>query len=601
MVTSTPQLLIGAAPSVPPAGSGADASSQGNVAARRVKPGGLFRNSSIRMKLLLLMTLNSSFALVLAGASILGYEALQYRSTAARELTTMAEIGGASSSAALSFHDKAAASETLIPLQGDPRIVGAALYDDHDSILGTYRNSRATASPIPQKPRSQGVYFESGNVLIFDPVVFQGERIGTIYIRSDMGEAYGQLLRYSGIVCVVLLVSLVLGLLLSSRLEKVISGPIAALVGVARLVSANKNYSVRATKIAEDEIGVLFDSFNEMLSQIQVRDQDQKIADEALRQSEERYALAARGSNDGLWDWKLDTNKIYFSPRWLRMLGYSDSEIWSDPEDWFSRIHPADRARVRDQLKAHCQGLTPEFSSEYRILHKNGHYIWMLSRGIAVRDRNGVAVRIAGSQTDITEGKVADTLTELPNRIYFTDKLESAIAAGAGPAAVPFAVLFIDLDRFKVVNDSLGHACGDELLIGVAQRLRSSVRGEALAGRLAESNSTLARLGGDEFAVLLEGIHDEKNAAAVAQRILRSIGAAFYLDMRQVFTTASVGIAMSSSGGTPEELLRNADTAMYYSKARGKGRFEDLQRGHARTGRGALRNRERPEKGARRS
>ena len=525
------------------------------------------------------MALNSSFALLLAGLSFLGYQAFQYRHTATRELITLADIVGASNTAALSFVDERAATETLTALRGDRRIVGAGVYDKRNRLFATYQNANALTVPAPAQPRPNGAYFESGYLLIFDPIMFQGERIGTIYLRSDMNDAYARLLRYVGIVCIVLLASLGLALLLSSRLQGVISAPIAALAAVARLVSVDKNYSVRATKVADDEIGVLIDSFNGMLSQIEIRERDRKKAEDALRESEERYALAAHGANDGLWDWKLGTNEVYFSPRWTRMLGYSDNEIWSDPEEWFSRIHPADRERVRAQFAAHCQGSTPEFSSEYRIRHKSGQYIWMLSRGIAVRDEDGVAVRIAGSQTDITEGKIADTLTELPNRTYFMDKLESAFTAKANPGASPFAVLFLDLDRFKVVNDSLGHAAGDQLLVGVAQRLRSSVRGQGLSGRLAESASTVARLGGDEFAILVEGIRDQDDAAVVAERILKQLGAAFSLDGRQVFAIGSIGIAMSSSGDTPEDLLRNADTAMYYAKAHGRGRFEVFDQG----------------------
>jgi len=537
------------------------------------------RNSSIRVKLLLLVALNSSFALLLAGMSFLSYQAFQYRNTATRELTTLADIVGASNTAALSFVDEKAANETLTALRGDRRIVGAAVYDKRDRLFATYRSTDALTVPAPARPRPNGAYFEAGHLLIFHPIIFQGERIGTIYLRSNMTDAYARLLRYVGIVCVVLLASLGSALLLSSRLQGIISGPIAALAGIARLVSVDKNYSIRATKVADDEIGVLIDSFNGMLSQIEIRERDRKIAEDALRESEERYALAAHGANDGLWDWKLATNEIYFSPRWTRMLGYSDNEIWSDPEEWFSRIHPADRERVKAQLAAHCQGSTPEFSSEYRIRHKNGQYIWMLSRGIAVRDEDGAAVRIAGSQTDITEGKIADPLTELPNRIYFMDKLESAFTAKGNPSASSFAVLFLDLDRFKVVNDSLGHAAGDQLLVGVAQRLRSSVRLQGPSGRLAGSASIVARLGGDEFAILVEGIRDQADAAAVAERILKHLGAAFSLDGRQVFAIGSIGIAMSSSGDTPEDLLRNADTAMYYAKAHGRGRFEVFDQG----------------------
>jgi diguanylate cyclase (GGDEF)-like protein/PAS domain S-box-containing protein len=537
------------------------------------------RNSSIRVKLLLLMALNSSFALLLAGISFLGYQAFQYRNTATRELITLADIVAASNTAALSFADERAANETLTDLRGDRRIVAAGIYDKRNRLFATYHSANAPTVPAEAQPRPDGVYFETGYLLVFRPIVLQGERLGTIYLRSDTNDAYARLLRYLGIVCIVLLASLGLALLLSSRLQGVVSGPIAALAGVARLVSVDKNYSIRATKVADDEIGVLIDSFNGMLSQIEIRERDRKIAEDALRESEERYALAAHGANDGLWDWKLGTNEIYFSPRWTRMLGYSDNEIWSDPEEWFSRIHPADRERVRAQFAAHCQGSTPEFSSEYRIRHKNGPYIWMLSRGIAVRDEDGVAVRIAGSQTDITEGKIADTLTELPNRIYFMDKVESAFTAKGNPGASPFAVLFLDLDRFKVVNDSLGHAAGDQLLVGVAQRLRSSVRGQGLSEKLAGSASTVARLGGDEFAILVEGIRDQDDAGAVAARILKHLGAAFSLDGRQVFAVASIGIAMSSSADTPENLLRNADTAMYYAKAHGRARFEIFDQG----------------------
>jgi diguanylate cyclase (GGDEF)-like protein/PAS domain S-box-containing protein len=355
--------------------------------------------------------------------------------------------------------------------------------------------------------------------------------------------------------------------------------PIKALAAVARLVSTDKNYSIRAKKTTDDEIGILVDSFNEMLSQIDLHERSQRIAEDALRESEERYALAVRGANDGLWDWKLDTNKIYFSPRWTSMLGYSDHEGWSDPKEWFSRIHPADRPRVEAQLAAHRKGDTPEFSSEFRMRDTDGRYIWMLSRGIAIRDAKGVAVRIAGSQTDITEGKTADPLTGLPNRSYFTDKVESAIGAKKNPGATPFAVLFLDLDRFKTVNDSLGHEAGDQLLKGVAQRLRLSVRGDDLSGRPASPDSTVARLGGDEFSVLLEGIRDEHDAALVAERILKRFAVPFTIDGRNLFAGCCIGVAMGSSAGTPDDLLRNADTAMYDAKTHGRGAFALFNQG----------------------
>jgi diguanylate cyclase (GGDEF)-like protein/PAS domain S-box-containing protein len=527
---------------------------------------------SIRAKLSFLIALNSSIALLLAGGSLLAWEAFQFRAAATTELTTLSRIIGDSATGELSFADERAARESLAALRADRRLVQAALYDRNHRLFAQYQNPGYAPSVIPQRSSADGVYIRDGFLLLFQPVKMGGERIGTIFLKSSMDEVTARLRHYAGIVCIVLLVSLGLALMLGSTIQGAIANPLAALAGVAHRVSAEKNYSIRASKSTEGEIGLLIDSFNHMLAEIEARDAARRKAEDSLRESEERYALAARGANDGLWDWKLTTNEIYFSPRWTHMLGYREGEIPPDPEEWFIRIHPSDAARVRSALESHCLSRTPEFACEYRMRHKNGNYVWILSRGIAVRDAAGTAVRIAGSQTDITEGKVADPLTELPNRVYFLEKLEGAVEA-ARYRDRPFAVLFIDLDRFKLINDSQGHAAGDQLLMGVAQRIRASVR-ETDSVRMPGGRSTIARLGGDEFAILLEGARRIADAEMVAERILKQLASPFSVDGREVFVTVSVGIALSSSGSSPSEMLRNADTAMYHAKARGKARFE---------------------------
>src|SRR3984893_4609427 len=220
-----------------------------------------------------------------------------------------------------------------------------------------------------------------------------------------------------------------------------------------------------------------------------------KRMQEALRESEERYALAARGANDGLWDWNLLTNVMYFSPRWKSMLGYHEDEIGDKLEDWLDRIHDSDRERVKDELTAHQQALSPHFESEQRVLNKDGTFRWMLSRGLAIRDASGKATRMAGSQTDITEGKVTDPLTGLPNRLLFIDRLGRLIKHAKRRKDHSFAVLFLDLDGFKMINDSLGHLVGDQLLLAVSNRLEKCLRLTDTVARLGES-FTMARLGG---------------------------------------------------------------------------------------------------------
>ena len=296
---------------------------------------------------------------------------------------------------------------------------------------------------------------------------------------------------------------------------------------------------------------------------------------QALRESEERYALAARGSNDGLWDWDLARGAVYYSARWKGMLGYGGGEVGTVLEDWLGRVHPEDVERVRRELDDHLSSASDHFESEHRLLHRDGSYRWVLCRGVAERDGRGQATRMAGSLTDISDRKWAeerlvhdalhDTLTGLPNRALFTTLLDRAVIRLKRRRDTRFAVLFLDVDRFKNVNDSLGHMVGDQLLIEVARRLGACVRPE----------DTVARLGGDEFTILLEDIHDSADAIQVAERIQAEFISPVLVGSHEVFTSASIGIALSDTHYLrPEEVLRDADTAMYRAKSRGRARHE---------------------------
>ena len=201
-----------------------------------------------------------------------------------------------------------------------------------------------------------------------------------------------------------------------------------------------------------------------------------KRAVEKLRESEERYALAVHGANDGLWDWNLRTNEVHWSPRWKSLLGFADSEIGTGPDEWFSRVHHEDVDRVREALARHLHGGDGHYESEHRILHRSGTYRWVRCRGAAIRDAAGAATRLAGSLTDITDTKVADALTGLPNRLLFVDLLDRAIKRSERRRDYRFALLALGLDRFQTVNDSLGLETADRLLVAVARRLQASLR-----------------------------------------------------------------------------------------------------------------------------
>jgi diguanylate cyclase (GGDEF)-like protein/PAS domain S-box-containing protein len=294
-----------------------------------------------------------------------------------------------------------------------------------------------------------------------------------------------------------------------------------------------------------------------------------------LTLSQERYALVVRAANDGIWDWDLGSDQIYFSPRWHAILGRAggvDSDVTDGPTVWFELVHPDDLLRLRAAIEAHLEGRTPHMQSEHRMRHADGTWRWVMTRGLAIRGVDGAPTRMAGSLSDVTDRRIAqlrlqhdalhDTLTGLPNRTLFVDRVNQVLQRAQRDPANGCAVLFLDVDGFKLVNDSLSHAVGDQLLVALAGRLRAALR----------PGDTVARLGGDEFTVLLENITDTTEARVVTQRVLDSLDAVFEIDGNELFTSASVGVAVAAPGLASSDLMRNADIAMYDAKRHGRGR-----------------------------
>jgi diguanylate cyclase (GGDEF)-like protein/PAS domain S-box-containing protein len=299
-----------------------------------------------------------------------------------------------------------------------------------------------------------------------------------------------------------------------------------------------------------------------------------KLIEQKLGEAQMRLQLAAEIAQLGFWEWEPETNATYFSPEWKQQLGYADQELPATYEEWKSRLHPEDAERILQALQDFVARPRGECRVEYRLRHRDGRYRWFLSRMIALEDLSGKAKKVIGIRLDITERKEAeqhireagqhDPLTGLPNRALLYEYAGHLLAA-ARRHQTQGALLFVDLDRFKDINDTHGHEVGDAVLREVAQRLSSAIRKGDIAGRL----------GGDEFLVILPQVADAAIAAAVAEHLLARLNPPQRIGEITLVITPSIGVAMfPDSCDDPDTLVRNADQAMYMAKERGRNRVQ---------------------------
>lgn len=322
--------------------------------------------------------------------------------------------------------------------------------------------------------------------------------------------------------------------------------------------------------LGESEQVALFDSLLKIVFFDMILAIDTYVAAErqALEDSEARLARALRGTEDGIWDWNVESDRLYVSERWTQMLGLAPLGA-GNSRDWFERVHPDDLPALRESISRHLNGETTSLAQEYRIRSWDDSYLWVLVRGVAERDPLG-GWHLAGSQTDISARKAAeaelrhaarhDALTGLANRLHLEELLQ---AVRRRPRSRESALLFIDLDRFKLINDSLGHNAGDQVLVIVAQRLASCLR----------AGDHLARFGGDEFVALLGDLACAADAERVAQRMLTALRQPLQLGERTLSVSASIGIAPLMRDGQPLDALQAADLALYRAKMAGKDQF----------------------------
>ena len=396
------------------------------------------------------------------------------------------------------------------------------------------------------------------------------KNIGYVNIRLDQGLRTAAIENTITKGIAFTLVSILIGISFAYYVAKSLTNSLSNLMLSVRRYSEGKRDEV-ANEDTVKEIAKLASEFNKLTCNLnQIEDLNKQLT--------ERLELAFISTQDGLWDWNIATNEVYFSPLWKKMLGYEDLEFESTFAEWEKNVHPQDLKEAKIDIQKHFEGKTKSYSNVHRLKHKNGTWVWILARGKALYDENNKAIRMVGTHTDITKETHEreehqhileyqahhDALTKLPNRLLFHDRLSQGIEKAKRHKTL-LAVFFIDLDRFKQINDSLGHDIGDKVLEEVSDRLMEVTR----------KDDTLARLGGDEFTILMEDLHKAQDASLLAEKILKSLVEPINVKGHLLYISSSIGIALYPEDADDAiSLLKYADAAMYKAKDEGRDTFQ---------------------------
>jgi PAS domain S-box-containing protein len=422
-----------------------------------------FRDLPIRHKLTLIIMITCSVALLLAGVTMVLHHVSEERKGTVRNLSTLADIIGSNSTAALSFEDRTAATEILGALSANGDVLSAALYRINGTIFAGYVDTGAQALLGERAPVEMAPRFAQGHLVLGRPIVLDGERIGSVFLESGLSTMREHLRAYIYIKIAIIAGALAVAMVLSWRLQRVISQPIGHLAETARMVAVEKNYSVRAVRRSGDDLGLLIDAFNDMLVQIQERDgalravhealeervrertreleqevAERRRAEEASRQSETRYRLVARAANDAIWDWDLATDRIEWNEGIQTLFGYAQVRVERGSMWKAERMHADDRDGILRQMRDIVEGGGLTWSGEYRFRRHDGSYANVTDRGYVVRDDHGKAVRLVGAMNDVSERKrterrlaaqhaVTRVLAEAPPLIEASERILQAV------------------------------------------------------------------------------------------------------------------------------------------------------------------------------
>lgn len=521
------------------------------------------RSLSIHSKLLLTVLFPSLISLLLSGIFLLMLETVEFKKVAENDLTTLATVIGNRSTAALIFGDPELAKENLGALSFQPAVQAACVYNKQGQIFADFL--RPNQNPVwtcPPSAQQQSSHYEYSLLWLVVPIVDKDGPEGTILVYADFSEAYMRKIQFTIVVFIVLVCGSILAFFLTAPFIKLIALPLKKLVMTVRTISETKNYSLRAEKHYQDELGVLVDAFNDLIDKVETQNQ-------ALTRAKDRY-LALYDDNPTMIFNLTETGQIMSANlTGAHYLGLTVSAL----EDCsiLDFIHPADSVLMQELIKECVENPSTVHKQELRQVCHNGRIIWVraTARLVAYDKQHNSLLLVC---EDVTEAynlsqQIAyqashDALTGLANRSEFDKAVKEAIALAHADNS-EHALCYLDLDQFKIVNDTCGHMAGDELLRQLSTLLKKQLR----------RNDFIARLGGDEFGLLMYNCTLEE--AIFACEKVRDIVRDFHFawEDRRFAVGVSIGIAcITESSGNAVNLLKEADAACYAAKDKGRNR-----------------------------
>lgn len=511
---------------------------------------------------MLILFCSSFSAVTVAGLFLVLLEISEFKKTTQEELTAMATLIGNRSTAALIFDDEKVARENLAVLNKFPSVRLACIYDVQQRIFTSVNTDPAKKSFCPTLTDNPQTNYRKNQLYIFQPIILEKDRLGLVFIHADLAAAFWRKLQHLGFVSGILFLASIVAFLILTPLLGLIASPIKKIVSTVQKITEEKNYSLRAEKINNDELGVLVDAFNDMIGTVET----QNIA---LTKAKDRYLMLFDDNptmvfNVDLEGWIGTVNKFGAKQLGLRVEELQTCCI-------LNFVHPEDLLSIQSlfkQCKAHPHRVHKQ---EVRLVCTDGHLIWVRQTARLMENENQqtniLLVCENVTETRRLAEKIAyqashDALTNLANRsefdLYINRSLESAQNEGT-----EHALCYLDLDQFKVVNDTSGHVAGDELLRQLGTLLRKHIRKEDL----------LARLGGDEFGILMHNcsLDHAFSACEKIRNVVRDFN--FAWENRCFNVGVSIGVsAVSSASGNSGEILKEADAACYAAKDKGRNR-----------------------------